>query len=122
MTETGTVGKPYSDDDKIYLFLAYFGILSLIPFFMFRDKRADPQKEYVYWHARQGLALVICAICVWVVLMIGMVIPFVNILVMLILCVWWIFIIVMMIMGWVKAFGGQKWPIPGASKLAEMFN
>lgn len=123
MTETGAVGggKPYSDEDKVHLFLAYFGILSLIPFFMFKDKRADPQKEYVYWHARQGLALAICAICVWVVLMIGMVIPFVNILIMLILCVWWVFIIVMMIMGWVKAFGGQKWAMPGVSKVAEMF-
>jgi uncharacterized membrane protein len=124
MTETGTVGggKPYSDEDKIHLFLAYFGILSLIPFFMFKEKRSDPQKEYVYWHARQGLALAICAICVWIVLMVGMVIPFVNILIMVILCVWWVFIIVMMIMGWVKAFGGQKWPMPGVSKVAEMFN
>jgi uncharacterized membrane protein len=124
MTETGAVGggKPYSDEDKVHLFLAYFGILSLIPFFMFKDKRSDPQKEYVYWHARQGLALAICAICVWIVLMVGMVIPFVNILIMLILCVWWVFIIVMMIMGWVKAFGGQKWAIPGVSKVAEMFN
>jgi len=124
MTETGTVGggKPYSDEDKVHLFLAYFGILSLIPFFMFKEKRSDPQKEYVYWHARQGLALAICAICVWIVLMVGMVIPFVNILIMLILCVWWVFIIVMMIMGWVKAFGGQKWAMPGVSKIAEMFH
>ena len=124
MTETGAVGggKPYSDEDKIHLFLAYFGILSLIPFFMFKDKRSDPQKEYVYWHARQGLSLAICAICVWIVLMVGMVIPFVNILIMLILCVWWVFIIVMMIMGWVKAFGGQKWEMPGVCKVAEMFH
>jgi uncharacterized membrane protein len=122
MTEAGTVGKPYSEEDKIYLFLAYFGILSLIPFFMFRDKRADPQKEYVYWHARQGLALVVCAVCVQIVLMVGMIIPFLNILVALVVCVWWVCVIVMIIMGWVKAFGGQKWEMPGVCKLAAMFN
>ena len=122
MTEAGTVGKPYNEEDKIFLFLAYFGILSLIPFFMFRDKRADPQKEYVYWHSRQGLALVICAVCVQIVLMVGMIIPFLNILVALVVCCWWVFVIIMIIMGWVKAFGGQKWEMPLVCKLAAMFN
>jgi uncharacterized membrane protein len=115
-------GKPFSDDDKIFLFLAYFGLLSLVPFLMFRDKRADPQKEYVYWHARQGLALTLVAACVWVVLMIGMIIPFVNFLVGIVICCWWVFIIVMMIMGWVKAFGGEKWNMPVISGIAEKFN
>jgi uncharacterized membrane protein len=124
MSETGSVGggKPYADDDKIFLFLAYFGIFSLIPFFMYRDKRSDPQKEYVYWHSRQGLGLTIVAVIVWICGMVGMFIPFLNILVGLILCVWWILVLVMMIMGWVKAFGGQKWEMPGISKIAQMFN
>ena len=59
MAEETGVAKPYSDEDKIHLLLAYFGIFALIPFLMFKDKRSDPQKEYVYWHARQGLALAI---------------------------------------------------------------
>jgi uncharacterized membrane protein len=124
MSETGPIGgtKPYSDDDKIYLFLAYFGIFSLIPFFMFRDKRSDPQKEYVYWHARQGLALTIVAFVVWLVGMLGLVIPILNFVIAFVLCLWWVLVIAMMIMGWVKAFGGQKWEIPGVCKLAEMFN
>ncbi len=124
MSETGSVGggKPYADDDKIFLFLAYFGIFSLIPFFMYRDKRSDPQKEYVYWHSRQGLGLTIVAVIVWICGMVGLFIPFLNILVGLILCVWWILVLVMMIMGWVKAFGGQKWEMPGISKIAQMFN
>jgi uncharacterized membrane protein len=111
---TGGV-KPFADEDKIFLFLAYFGILSLIPFFMFKDKRSDPQKEYVYWHARQGLALAICVfICCFI-----MVIPFIG---WLIGCVVWVGAVVLMIMGWVKAFGGVKWEMPGVSKLAAMFN
>lgn len=114
-------GKPFNDEDKVHLFLAYLGIFSLIPFFMFRDKRSDPQKEYVYWHARQGLALAIIAFVVAFVLMFGLFIPLVNILVGLVLCCWWLAFVVMMVMGWVKAFGGEKWLIPGVSKLAEMF-
>jgi hypothetical protein len=62
MAEETGVAKPYSDEDKIHLFLAYFGIFALIPFLMFKDKRSDPQKEYVYWHARQGLAMAIVEI------------------------------------------------------------
>lgn len=117
MSDTGTVGagKPYHDDDKIHLFLAYFGIFSLIPFLMFKDKQADPQKEYVYWHARQGLALAVC----WFVCSLIWVIPFVG---WIIGCFVWIAGIAMMIMGWVKAFGGQKWVMPGVSKVAEMFH
>ncbi|MGC8722561.1 MAG: DUF4870 domain-containing protein [Acidobacteriota bacterium] len=124
MSETGSVGggKPYADDDKIFLFLAYFGIFSLVPFFMYRDKRSDPQKEYVYWHSRQGLGLTIVAVIVWICGMVGMFIPFLNILVGLILCAWWVLVLVMMIMGWVKAFGGEKWEMPGISKIAQMFN
>ncbi len=129
MSETGPVGgtKPYADDDKIQLFLAYFGIFALIPFFMFRDKRSDPQKEYVYWHARQGLALAIVVTILAIIMMIGSFllafIPFVG---WILSCLIWLFIIVVglggAIMGWVKAFGGQKWQMPVISKVAEMFH
>ena len=110
--------KPYHDDDKIHLFLAYFGIFSLIPFLMFKDKRSDPQKEYVYWHGRQGLALAIVAVVGWVGCFILSFIPFLG---CLILPLFGILILVFMIMGWVKAFGGQKWEMPGVCKVAEMF-
>lgn len=122
MTEEVGGAKPFNDEDKIHLFLAYFGILCLIPFLMFKDKRDDPQKEFVYWHGRQGLGLTIVACVVWFVLMVGLFIPIVNILVGLVLCCWWVVILAMSIMGWVKAFGGTKWEIPGVSKIAEMFN
>ncbi len=120
--ETPVTGKPFSDEDKIYLFLAYFGLLSLIPFLMFKDKRSDPQKEYVYWHARQGLALTIASAVIWVVGMVGLVIPILNILIGIVLCLFWVLVLVVVIMCWVKAFGGEKWAVPGVSKIAEMFN
>ncbi len=129
MSDTGTVGtgKPYHDDDKIHLFLAYFGIFSLIPFLMFKDKQADPQKEYVYWHARQGLALAIVVFVLCVIMIIGgMILAFIPVIGWILDCLIWLGIVVVSlggsIMGWVKAFGGQKWAMPGVSKVAEMFH
>jgi uncharacterized membrane protein len=54
--------------------------------------------------------------------MLGLVIPILNFVIAFVLCLWWVLVIAMMIMGWVKAFGGQKWEMPGVCKLAEMFN
>ena len=112
-TETPVAAKPYHDDDKVHLFLAYFGILSLIPFLMFKDKRSDPQKEFVYWHGRQGLALSIVVIVLWFVLMIFsfVVSSAVPILGGILSCLLWLCLMVVglggAIMGWIKAFGGQ---------------
>lgn len=129
MSDAAPVGtpNPYADDDKIHLFLAYFGLLSLIPFLMYKDKRSDPQKEYVYWHARQGLALFLCVAVVAIVFaifltMISFALPVIG---GIFGCLFWFaFLAVALgahIMGWVKAFGGQRWEMPGVCKVAEMF-
>jgi len=116
-----TSAKPFNDEDKIHLFLAYFGLLSLIPFFMFKDKKDDPQKEYVYWHARQGLAL---SIAIFVLCIVIGVISFIPLLGWAIGCLSFVLIPLVAlggsIMGWIKAFGGEKWEIPGISKLSNM--
>lgn len=41
---------PLTDQDRVLLALAYLGILALVPFLTAR-------KEFVLWHARQGLLL-----------------------------------------------------------------
>lgn len=116
-----TAAKPFNDEDKIHLFLAYFWLLSLIPFLMFKDKKDDPQKEYVYWHARQGLALSIVVIVLCVAIGIISIIPFLG---WAIGCLGFVLIPLVAlggsIMGWIKAFGGEKWEIPGISKVSNM--
>jgi uncharacterized membrane protein len=121
--------KPYHESDTILVFLAYFGILSLLPFFMTRDQRSDPKKEYVYWHARQGLALALCVTCLSLLLMmaylfvgwipiLGWAVAFTG------CCVWPLYLLVILaahVTCWIKAFGGQKWRLPGVSRIAEMF-
>lgn len=120
MSESTTT-KPFSDEDKIFLFLAYFGLLSLVPFIMFKDKKDDPQKEYVYWHARQGLALTIIVFVLCVAIGVISIIPFLG---WAIGCFGFILIPLVAlggsIMGWIKAFGGEKWEIPGIAKISEM--
>jgi len=41
---------PLTDQDRILLVLAYLGILALVPYLTAR-------KEFILWHARQGLLL-----------------------------------------------------------------
>ena len=121
--------KPYHEDDVIFLFLAYFGIFSLIPFLMLRDQRADPKKAYVYWHARQGLALALCVTCLSIAfLMVDLVlgwIPFVGWAISLVsCCVWPLYLLVIIaahVTCWIKAFRGEQWPFPGVWRVAEMF-
>jgi uncharacterized membrane protein len=121
-----TGDKPYDSDDGIFLFLAYFGIFSLIPFFMNREKRDNPKKEYVYFHARQGLAIAIVAFCAAIVLMFGaFVLAFIPVLGWILDCLLWLGFMAIFfgssIIGWIKAFKGEKYEIPGFSKVANMF-
>lgn len=112
--------QPFDDEDKIHLFLAYFGLLALVPFLMFKDKKDQPAKEFVYWHARQGLTLAISVFVLMFPVLIISFIPLINILG----CLFWILILILAlggsIMGWIKAFGGEKWEIPVISKFSKM--
>lgn len=120
------VEKPYDSDDGIHLFLSYFGIFSLIPFFMYKEKRDNPKKDYVYFHARQGLAIAIAAFCCAIIFMIcAFVLAFIPILGIIIDCILWLGFIAIFfgssIVGWIKAFKGEKYDIPGFCKIAAMF-
>ena len=116
-----TTGQRFNDEDKIQLILAYFWLLALIPFLMFKDKKDDPQKEYVYWHARQGLALAIVTFVLIIPIVLIQIIPIIG---QIVGCLGAILVMIIglggSIMGWIKAFGGEKWEIPGISKLSNI--
>lgn len=94
------------EQDKIMLILAYLGIFSLIPLLTVKDS------DYVKFHARQGLALFGVA----VVGNLLHVIPFIG---NLTACAFSVVIFVMVIMGIVKALGGERWRIPLVADLAQ---
>jgi uncharacterized membrane protein len=113
----------YQDGDKVHLFLSYFGIFSLIPFFVFKSQKTEAQKEYVYWHACQGLGFLI----VMVVLEVAMTVLNIILIPMHLGLVATLLSLGLMIaglggmiLGWIKAFGGEKWEMPVASKIAGM--
>jgi uncharacterized membrane protein len=96
------------DQDKIMLVLAYLGILSLIPLLTVKDS------EYVKWHAKQGTTF---GVGMFLLITILSFIPVVNLAVCLLGPAW----LVLMIMGIVKALGGQRWRMPLFADLSEKF-
>src|SRR5258708_11120970 len=101
---TGSGGS----DRGLMIFLAYFGILALIPLLTKKDD-ADLQ-----WHAKNGLALAIAYIPIWIVLMIiGIVMPGPLKLIMIPLnCGFPILSLGIAILAMVKAFGADGMRIP----------
>ena len=99
------------DEDKAMLVLSYLGILSLIPYFTVKK-----DNEYVRWHTRQGIVLLLAEIVLWVALMIlSAIIAFVPFLYILMSFLWFIFVVgclAISIFCIVQALKGLKWKIP----------
>lgn len=98
-------GNQVREQDKIMLVLAYFGILSLIPFLTVKDS------EYVKWHSKQGVVLAGVA---FISLTILSFIPFVNLLV----CLAGPAYFVVSIIAIMKALKGERWAMPVVADLA----
>lgn len=101
---------PLSDQDRILLALAYLGILALVPYLTAR-------KEFVLWHARQGLLL----FGVSLISLFGMILANVVLwhfswvlgLLFLILLMTSAFGVLALVVACIlKAFEGEKWRIP----------
>jgi len=109
-----TGGAPGSDRG-IMIFLSYFGLFALIPLL---TKKDDPD---IQWHSKNGLALAIAYIPIWIVLVIvGMVLPGPLKLILIPLnCGFPILWLVVDIMAMVKGINGQRMRIPVVTDLAE---
>jgi uncharacterized membrane protein len=101
---------PLTDQDRILLVLAYLGILALVPYLTGR-------KEFVLWHARQGLLL----FGVSLVSLLGMILANVVLwsfswvlgLLFLILLLTSLFgVLALVVTCILKAFEGERWRIP----------
>ena len=106
------------DQDKIMLFLGYFGIFGLIPFLTVKDS------EYVKWHAKQGLTLtaayVVGAIGIGIVATIlGMVVHVLGAAFGCLGLLLFLGYFVVAVMGIVKSMAGERWRIPFIADLAD---
>jgi fumarate reductase subunit D len=106
--EVGRGTETVREQDKVQLVLAYLAPLSLIPLLTVKDS------DFVQWHAKNGLVLGLGGVIAIALLS---AIPLVKILV----CLAWPALIVVDIVAMVKALGGFRWRIPGATDIAEKF-
>jgi uncharacterized membrane protein len=104
-----------SSDRGVMIFLSYFGLLALIPML---TKKEDPDLQ---WHSKNGLALAIAYIPIWIILVIiGIVLPGpLKLIIIPLNCGFPILWLVVDIMAMVKAFGGQRMRIPVVTDMAE---
>jgi len=104
MSEQPSAGPtPLAGDDiekaKGTTWLAYLGILFLIPLLTLKDN------AFAKFHVKQGIMLCILSIAIWIV---GW-IPFIG---WLFLAVAYIYLVIMIIMGIVNSLGGKYWKMP----------
>ena len=106
------------ESDKVQLVLAYLGLLALIPLLTVKDS------EYVKWHARQGLALLICYVGATIgVMILSVILAFIPILGWLIIVLMYLALygggLALVIIGIVKALKPERWQIPIVSMVAD---
>lgn len=97
-------GSDYAKDvqeNKLWAFVGYLGLLCLIPLLAKKDSR------FAQFHAKQGLVLTIASF-------LGM-IPFLGVLIGIVIFVFWL-------MGIISVFQGQMKPLPIVGELAQKIN
>ena len=101
---------PITEQDRVLLALAYLGILALVPYLTAR-------KEFVLWHARQGLLLfgvsLVSLFCMLLVNVVLWQLHWVLGLLFLILFLTMGFGVLALVVACIlKAFEGRRWRIP----------
>jgi len=87
-----------SQDDKLFGALSYIWVVSIIMFILKKDN------SYVGFHARQGIVLFVGSL-IWFIPLIGWIVAVVS--------------LVLMVIGFEKAYHGEKFRIPVIADLAE---
>lgn len=110
-------GSAPSSDRTLMVVLSYLWILCLIPLLTKKDDNE------VQWHAKNGLAILIAEIVVWVLFfVVGMVIRrilFAGCGVAVIECIIWIGFLVVRVMAIIKGVNGQRFRVPMISDFAD---
>jgi uncharacterized membrane protein len=101
---------PLDDQDRILLVLAYLGILALIPYLTAR-------KDFVVWHARQGLLLFGVSLVTLFSMILANVILWhfhwvIGLLFLLLLLTSGFGVLALVVACILKAFEGERWRIP----------
>ena len=101
---------PLDDQDRILLVLSYLGILALVPFLTAR-------KNFVQWHARQGLLLFGVSLTTLFAMILANVVIWhfhwvLGLLFLLLILTSGFGVLALMVACILKAFEGERWRIP----------
>lgn len=96
-------------DENLMAAISYLWILSIIILLTKKDS------DYVKFHARQGVVLFAASIALW---FIGIVLPFLSPVVWLLDLV----ILIAVIIGFIKAYGGERHKLPVVGDISESIN
>jgi uncharacterized membrane protein len=102
------MSKP-TGEQIVFGILAYLGILVLIPLLVKKDD------DFVHFHAKQGLVMLIVWIAVWIVAMV----PFIGWVLGSLL---WLIVAIVSLIAIVKVLMGEKWEIPVVCTYADKLN
>ncbi len=97
-----TEEKKPSEDEKLLAAMSYFWILSLLILVSKKDSR------YVTFHAKQGVVLFFASLFLWIIPGVGLCFEIISFL--------------LMFLGFKKALGGEKYPIPFVAEVSGMMN
>jgi uncharacterized membrane protein len=109
-----------SENRKIMIVLAYFGLLALIPLLVEKDDRE------VQWHAKHGLVLTVFEVVVFiglqvVIMILGAISGGLGCIFGLLVPVFILAVLIVHILCIVKGLNGQRFLIPGISEFADRF-
>jgi uncharacterized membrane protein len=104
------------EENKAIAALSYLWILVLIPLLVKKDSK------FVMAHAKQGLALFIAEIIVWVVEIFFRWIPFIGIFFVILANICYAILAVVSIIALLYALTGKCWKIPGIYEFSEGLN
>lgn len=112
-TVNENTGVANAQDDKLIGILSYLGLLWIVAFILYGNKKT----EYNKFHVKEGLGLIIFWVAIYIVNFIFMRIPILNLIWWLIAIFIWIFIMVIAIIGIINAANGNQKPLPLIGKL-----
>lgn len=107
------IKKEHIEEGKSIAWLSYLGILLLIPLIIQKDN------PYTKFHVKQGLALLIAWIILYIIAIIFSFIPLLRSLLFLAV---WIFFLVLAIIGIINALQGKIQKLPLIGEFGEKFN
>ncbi|HMP80107.1 MAG TPA: DUF4870 domain-containing protein [Pirellulaceae bacterium] len=113
--QSGPTSQQLGDKpDTVMCILSYFGVFALVPFFVKKDD------EFISWHARQGVVLMIFWMGLYVTLFMISMIPIINLLAYVASMLVGVGGIALSIYCMIQACQGNKWPIPVLSNFVHL--